>query len=42
MKKRKNGANELQKDEISSRFLLENRENQKNIFEKLFQIKLGY
>ena len=41
MKKRKNGANELQKDEILSRFTLENRENQEIIFEKLVHPELG-
>jgi hypothetical protein len=41
MKKRENGVNKLQKDEISSGFLLENRENQEIIFQKLFQIELG-
>jgi hypothetical protein len=42
MKKRENGVNELQKDEILSGFLQENGENQEIIFEKLFQIVLGY
>ena len=42
MKIEENGANELQKDKILSEFLLENRENQRIIFQKLFQIKLGY
>ncbi len=34
MKKRKNRANELQKDKISSGFLLENRENQNHLCKK--------
>jgi hypothetical protein len=41
MKIEENGTNMLQKDEISSEFILENRENQRIIFQKLFQIKLG-
>jgi hypothetical protein len=41
MKIEENGTNMLQKDEISSEFILENRENQRIIFQKLFQIELG-
>lgn len=41
MKKRENGANELQKDGISFEFLAKNRESRKIILKKLPQIKLG-